>query len=105
MNTEADAAHGAGVISEPPGTRRVNAWRATAIRDSSACSRSANALKLRMPRSALADEEQIADALRLPGSQEHLHHNFIVMLAIDLHLARQTTAWDKTETLVERLCT
>src|ERR1700733_1837266 len=42
---------------------------------------------------------------RPPGSQGHLHHNLIVMLAVDLHLPRQTTAWDKTQTLVERLCT
>src|SRR3984885_16199960 len=54
VKAEADVAHGAGVISEPPGTLRVNAWRATAIRDSRECSRSANALKPRTPRSALA---------------------------------------------------
>jgi hypothetical protein len=27
------------------------------------------------------------------GSQEHLDHNFIVMLAINLYLPRYTTAW------------
>jgi hypothetical protein len=32
------------------------------------------------------------------GSQEHLDHNFIVMLAINLYLPRYTTAWDNTAT-------
>ena len=52
--TDADVAHGAGVSSDPPGMRAVKAWRATAIRVSRECSRSANALKSRTPRSALA---------------------------------------------------
>ena len=54
VRAEADAAHGAGVTSEPAGTRRVKACRASAIRVEQECSRAAKALKSSTPRSALA---------------------------------------------------